>query len=429
MTALAQVLQARGVRVSGSDIATHFFTEEVLHAANISFVEGFAAAHLPVDVDLVIVSTAYGNDHVEIVAARARSIPVLTYPEAVAMLFNAGRGIAVCGTHGKTTTTAMLGLVLAATGYDPTVIVGSAVPQFGGNARVGKSNLIVLEADEYQNKLQHYQPHGVVLTAIEYDHPDFFPTFASYVDAFRAFVRRIPPEGFLVACVDDPTVREVMGEARCLVIPYGLSAHAAVPTQQSVFGREALGATTLRVPGEHNIQNALGALAAAETLGASRDAACAALATFQGTKRRFEVLGEWSGVVVVDDYAHHPTEIRVTLAAARDRYGDRSLRCVFQPHTFTRTIALRDAFVHAFPGVTKVYLMDIYGSTREQHGGITAAELAGEISAGGTPATAIGGVAATVRAVLADVQPGDVVLCLGAGENDQVARGLAEALV
>ncbi|MBI4143241.1 hypothetical protein HY480_05200, partial [Candidatus Uhrbacteria bacterium] len=223
MTALAQVLRARGVAVSGSDVPQQFYTDEVLRRAGIPFMEGFAAANVPDSVALVIRSTAYVEDHEEVVEALRRGFPVMTYPEAIAAIFNSANGIAVCGTHGKSTTTAMLGWVLAEAGLDPTVIVGAAVPQFGGNARIGQSDLVVLEADEYQDKLQFLQPHGVILTSIEYDHPDYFLTPESYADAFRRFVSRIPADGFLVACADDPVVMEVAKAARCAVIPYGLT--------------------------------------------------------------------------------------------------------------------------------------------------------------------------------------------------------------
>lgn len=436
MTALAQVLQARGVRVSGSDTDQHFYTDDVLRRAGIPFVESFAATNVPSNVDIVIRSTAYAEDHVEVEEATRRNLIATTYTEALAAIFNAGKGIAVCGTHGKSTTTAMLGYVLAEAGLDPTVIVGAEVPQFGGNARVGRSDLVVVEADEYQNKFHSLNPHGIILTSIEYDHPDFFPAPEAYIDAFRQFVAQIPTDGFLVACADDPVVSEVVDQTPREVVGYGLGDLSPFRSKRRkvVDGADAI---QLQLSGRHNILNALGVLAAAERLGVPRDVALRAIASFQGTRRRFEIVGvvqsstldnsDNGDIVVIDDYGHHPTEIRVTLAAARERYPGRRILCAFHPHTFTRTIALKDQFSTAFVSADRTYVMEIFGSARERHGGITPSELAASISIHG-PAIASGGVEQTVAALTRDVQPGDVVICMGAGENDRVARGLVERL-
>lgn len=451
MTALAQVLAARGVRVSGSDTDQRFYTDDVLRRASIPFVEGFAAANVPSEIDLVIRSTAYDEDDVEVAEALRRKLPMTTYPEALATIFNAGRGIAVCGTHGKSTTTAMLGYVLAEAGLDPTVIVGAEVPQFGGNSRVGRSDLVVVEADEYQNKFHALNPHGIVLTSIEYDHPDFFTTPEAYVDAFRQVIAQIPADGFLVACADDSVVSEVVDQASCEVVGYGLGDLSPFRSKRRkvVDGADAM---QLQLSGRHNIQNALGVLAAAERLGVPRDVALRAIASFQGTRRRFEVVGivqnsvlDNQGIVVIDDYGHHPTEIRVTLAATRERYPGRRILCAFHPHTFTRTIALKDQFATAFVSADQTYVMDIFGSARELSNSFSPSgegeregegsdatkrvvcDLVGAISVH-SPAIASGGVTETVAALARDVQPGDVVICMGAGENDRVARELVSRL-
>ncbi|MDP3770726.1 MAG: UDP-N-acetylmuramate--L-alanine ligase [bacterium] len=427
MTALAQVYAGRGIRVSGSDTSQRFYTDDVLRRAGISFIEHFAPGNIPADTDLVVRSTAYDADHVEVAEALRRGLRVLTYPEAIAEVFNAGKGIAVCGTHGKSTTTALLGWVLAEAGLDPTVIVGAEVPQFGGNARIGQSDIVVLEADEYQDKLQYLKPHGVILTSIEYDHPDFFLTPEAYLDTFRRFVSRIPADGFLVACTDDAVVQEVAKEASCAVIEYGHRILSQFRAKLRKDGADELAEIALQIPGRHNIQNALGVLAAIEHLGVSRDIALRALASFQGTRRRFETVGEVGGVTVVDDYGHHPTEIRVTLGAARERFPGRRILCAFHAHTFTRTIALQDQFATAFVSADHTYVMDIFGSARERQGGIDAVGLAVTISRH-SPATASGGVEGTTEVLLRDVHPGDVVICMGAGENDRVARLLVERL-
>lgn len=463
MTAFAQVLRAWGVDVFGSDIAQHFFTDDVLRRAGIPFTEGFAVANVPATVDLVVRSTAYAPGHPEVDAAMERGLPVVTLAEAVAMVFNAGKGIAVCGSHGKTTTTAMLGYVLQEAGLDPTVMVGSDVPQFGGCARVGQSDLVVLEADEYQDKLAHYAPHGIILTSIDYDHPDFFPTPEAYVDAFRRFVRRLPPGGFLIACADDPVVCEVAREAPCRVVWYpGDPADQKDGEVKDSPGRGRFRVVPppltpltpllpLLLPGRHNIQNALGVLAAAEHLGVTRDVALRALASFQGTRRRFETVGvvrhsmsDNGEIVVIDDYGHHPTEVHATLAAARERYPGRRILCAFHPHTFTRTIALKDGFARAFGDADRTFVMDIFGSARELPNNFSpfhregeregedsahrAAEQLAAVIAAHSPAIASGNVEQTVAALARDVRPGDVVLCMGAGENDRVARALVAQL-
>ncbi|MBI4449540.1 hypothetical protein HY634_00615, partial [Candidatus Uhrbacteria bacterium] len=318
--------------------------------------------------------------------------------------------------------------------------------------------IVVLEADEYQDKLQYLKPQGVILTSIEYDHPDFFPTPAAYRDAFRRFVVRIPADGFLVACEDDAAVIEVTREVRCSVISYGLT-HPPTPplrgggetiknfSPSNVEGeREGVDANGIRlkIPGNHNIQNALGVLAAAERLGVARDVAIRALASFQGTRRRFETIGEVNGITVIDDYGHHPTEIRVSLSAARERFPGRRILCAFHAHTFTRTIALQDQFATAFVNADHTYVMDIFGSAREIPPLLAEGERVGVGANNNTthgitsdlvaaidknsPATASGGVEATVDMLLQDVQPGDVVICMGAGENDRVARLLVERL-
>lgn len=412
MSALAQLLHARGVLVSGSDTAEHYFTQETLAANGIPYVEEFHADHVPTTVDLVVRSSAYDDTHVEVAEALRRGLHVVTYAEAVAMLFNAGRGIAICGTHGKTTTTAMLGWILVSAGRDPSVIVGGAVPQLGGAARAGASDLVVLEADEYQDKLQHYAPYGVILTNIEYDHPDFFATPSAYAAAFHRFIARIPTDGFLVIHERDAEAEAAASAARCRII--------RVPAVE-----DDPGALVLLLPGAHNRRNALAATAAAEILGVSRATAFAALATFRGSKRRFEIVGEAHGAVIVDDYAHHPTEVRATIAAARERFPDRRIVVVFQPHTFTRTIALRDDFARAFDGADQVLVMDIFGSARETQGGISSAEFATAI---GRNATASGDVDATIAGARSAMLPGDVVLCLGAGRNDAVARALVSGV-
>jgi len=461
MTAIAQVLKLRGKEVTGSDTHEKFFTDEVLAKSGIKFYEGFDAANLEKEKpDLAIYSTAYGDDNPELAAARKSGVAILSYPEALGQILKEGFGLAVCGTHGKTTTTAMLGFVMRELGADPTVIVGSAVPQLGGNARAGGGKHVVVEADEYQNKFLYYFPRGVILTSAEYDHPDFFKTPEEYVDAFRKFVAKIPAsaeatagrpaEGFLVACFDDKNVREIAASASCKIISYGLEAGdwrasliranggiaqiaqiaqggGSMAFEVSEYG-ESRGVFQIQLLGNHNVANALAVIAVCSELGFDIDKIREALGKFIGTVRRFEIKGEINGVTVIDDYGHHPTEIRVTLEAARQRYPDKKIWCVFHPHTFTRTKALFSDFVKSFGAADKTIVIDIYGSAREVTGGVSSRDLVEAIKKEGSDALYIPTIKEAADYLAQEVKSGDVVITMGAGDVWRVGELLLEKL-
>ncbi len=439
MTAIAQVLKLRGKEVVGSDTHEKFFTDEVLAKSGIKFYEGFAAVNLEKEkADLVIYSTAYGDDNPELAAARNIGTAVLSYPEALGQLLKEGFGIAVCGTHGKTTTTAMLGFVLQEIGVDPTVIVGSAVPQLGGNARAGKGEHVVVEADEYQNKFLYYFPRGVVLTSAEYDHPDFFKTPEEYTDAFLKFVAKIPADGFLVACFEDKNVLEIAESASCKIISYGLTSgdwQAKNIVQKNggmefeVFEKgELCGVFGIQLLGNHNVANALSVIATARQLGFDLEKIREALEKFSGTVRRFEIKGEINSVTIIDDYGHHPTEIKVTLKAARQRYPDKKIWCVFHPHTFTRTKALLGDFAKSFGAVDKTIVIDIYGSAREIVGGIHSRDIVEAIKKEGSDALYIPTITEVADYLVREIKSGDVVITMGAGDVWRVGELLLEKL-
>jgi UDP-N-acetylmuramate--alanine ligase len=443
MTAIAQVLKLRGADVTGSDTHEKFFTDEVLKKSGIKFYEGFDAGHVADEKpDLVIYSTAYTEENPELVEARKSGVTILSYPEALGQILKEGFGIAVCGTHGKTTTTAILGFVFQELGADPTVIVGSAVPQLGGNARDGRGKHVVIEADEYQNKFLHFDPRAIVLTSAEYDHPDFFKTPEDYIDAFRKFVAKISSDGFWVACVDDKGVRRLLREnARqashsSKIISYGLAsgdwqarkirpslirANGGIVENDGmkfeVFERgESRGVFEIQLVGIHNVANALAVIVTARELGYDFDKIREALKKFTGTVRRFEIKGEAAGVTIVDDYGHHPTEIRVTLEAARQKWPEKKIWCVFHPHTFTRTKALLSDFAKSFGAVDKTIVIDIYGSAREQTGGISSRDLAEAIKKEGGEAIYIPTIAESADFLVQKVKSGDVVITMGAGD-------------
>jgi len=363
MTGLAQIFQGIGKRVSGSDTAEEFFTEEVLQKLGIPFVKGFTIENIPSDTELVIYATAYPEDHVERVEVARRGIAQLSYPEALGEITKGMRTIAVCGSHGKTTTTAMLGQALEALSMDPTVLVGSRVNAWGTNARVGKSDLFVLEADEYQNKLRFLSPTGIILTNIDWDHPDFFLTPESYREVFGAFVKRAPEHGWIVANRKD-------GES--------VRALEAVSARVKWFDPEAplpeLAAT--KIFGAQNRANANAVIAALSCFGISPEQAAGALTSFAGTARRMEEIGRANGLIALDDYAHHPTEITATIAALRGQYPNHRIAVLFQPHTFSRTETFLDDFVAALKTADVAFVTDIYGSARETVGKIDGKALA-----------------------------------------------------
>ena len=393
LTGLAQLLKAQGKEVWGSDTTETFFTSEVLKRAGLECLEGFDAKHLDRPIDLVIRSTAYGETQVEVAAALAKKVPVLTYPEALGQLVASHRAIAVAGSHGKTTTTALLAHVLEQAKLRPSALVGSQVLGWQGNALTGSSDLFVFEAGEYQNKFQYFSPQVIVLTSLDWDHPDFFPTPEEYYAAFVSFLKRLPPDGFVVACYDDPTVVRAVAEAGLKpeqVVSYGLKSGTwrmvrmwldqGRWTFSARQGEEFKGDFWLKLMGSHNVANALAVLAAASRLGVDFELIRAALPSFEGTSRRLEQKGKLTnGVTVVDDYAHHPTEISATLKALRAFYPYKYIRCVFQPHTFSRTSAFLPQFAQAFGEADEVVLLKTYASARDAGGGVDSEALLAEV--------------------------------------------------
>lgn len=401
MTALAELLFRQGVHISGSDTEEVFYTDAVLHRLGISVYQPFSIKNIPVSVEIFIHSTAYSpENNTELREALATGKPVLSYPEALGLLTQQKLTLAVCGTHGKTTTSALLAETLKRIGKDPSAIVGSEIKNWGGGALAGEGQYLVVEADEYQDKLRFYHPFATILTSVDWDHPDFFPNPSSYEEVFERFVARIPRHGVLVACGDDARVISVARSASCKVITYGFhtdndvridtlrvidpeSAEGKLGLRQlltlSVAG-ESYGPFSLRLAGRHNAQNAAAIIALLIHLKFPLDNLSESLAAFSGTKRRFEQLGEFQDALIFDDYAHHPDEIRVTLRAIRELYPKRRLTVVFHPHTFTRTKALLPEFAEALSEADVVCLLDIYGSARETQGGVSSLDIVKRIN-------------------------------------------------
>lgn len=410
MTALAQVFQGRGVRVSGSDVSEEFFTDQVLKKLGIPVVEGFNVENVPKGCDAVFHSTAYGAGHPEINCARERGIALYTYTEGLEMILERGIGIGIAGTHGKTTTTAMLGKIFESAGYDPTVIVGGKVSDWDANARVGESPWVIAEVDEYQNKFLAYPLKHLILTSIEYDHPDFFPAPEDYENSFRALLQKMPCDGVVVYNERYPAIVKIVSELKNAGASRFLSYRFA-PHESPRFN--------LRLPGRLNRENALAAATMAEALGIPRETIVRALQSFRGVARRFETYRE-EPFVVIDDFAHHPGAIAATIEAARERYPNKTVWAVFQPHTFSRTKALLKDLSQALAQADHTLVLDIYGSAREEGGGVDSNDLAALIP-GAMRAPTLDDAA---HYLVEHVKAGDVVLVMGAGDVWKVARAL-----
>jgi UDP-N-acetylmuramate--alanine ligase len=440
-----------GYTVSGSDRAETPFVAD-LRLAGVTISIGHDPANIA-GADLVVRSSAIPDDNSEVVAARAAGIPVLKRADFLGGLMAGKTGIAVAGTHGKTTTTAMIAWLLTALGQEPSFIAGGVLCNLGVNARAGRGKTFVIEADEYDRMFLGLKPVIEVVTNIEHDHPDCYPTPADFQAAFVEFMKLLPSDGVLVACAEDAGAEALLNEAKRLgrkTVAYGISDQLSVMVGQSPtmtsdqwtvaknlhtnerggFSFEAivnrksavvnrkLSIVNLQVPGEHNARNALAALTVASLLGLSLEAAAQALGQFTGTGRRFEVRGEASGVLVIDDYAHHPTEIRATLAAARSRYAGRRIWAVWQPHTYSRTQTLFDQFSNAFADADQVIVTEIYAA-REPVQDYSAAQV---VKAMPHPSVQfIPNLPAISNYLVSHLRPGDVLLVFSAGDADLVS--------
>ena len=442
LSAIARVLIEMGHTVSGSDRAESSFTRD-LQSAGATIHIGHSPENV-VGADLVVRSSAIPDDNPEVAAARAARIPVVKRADFLGSLMDGKTGITVAGTHGKTTTTAMLAWLLAALKQEPTFIVGGVLVNLGVNARAGKGDAFIIEADEYDRMFLGLKPTIEVVTNIEHDHPDCYPTLADLQAAFMEFIQHLPLHGTLVACAEDPGAYALLTKAENMgktVLAYGLMPTAndgrALDTYTSmhsvngkggfsfyacVLGKTAI--VELQVPGKHNILNALAALTVTQLLGLPLAGAAQALGQFSGTGRRFEVRGEANGVVVIDDYAHHPTEIQATLAAARSRYPRYPLWVVWQPHTYSRTQALLDDFANSFGNADEVIVTEVYPA-REPKQDFSSRQV---VEAMPRPAHFIASLAEVSKYLVTHLRPGDILLVLSAGDADQVSTDVLARL-
>jgi UDP-N-acetylmuramate--alanine ligase len=425
MSGIAEVLLNLGYTVSGSDLRLSSVTGH-LQALGARVFEGHAA-HNVEGAHVVVTSTAVRPSNPEVSEARRRGVPVIPRAEMLAELMRLKYGIAVAGSHGKTTTTSMVAVVLDRGGLDPTVVVGGRLSGFGSGARLGKGEFLVAEADESDRSFLKLTPTVAVVTNIDREHLDAYRDLTDIQEAFLGFVNKVPFYGCAVLCLDDPPVKDILPRVERRVVTYGLSHQASVsardlqllPTGSSytatLQGRP-LGTVTVAVPGAHNVTNSLAAVAVGLDLDLPFEAIQLGLASFTGVDRRFQVRGEAGGVLVIDDYGHHPTEIRATLETLRRRAGTRRTLVLFQPHRFTRTQALWDDFSRAFDEADVLRLVDIYPASEDPIPGVSAEALARAIAERGHRNVAwLGELHAASERLGQEVAPGDVVLTLGAG--------------
>ena len=425
MSGIAEVLINLGYTVSGSDLRRTGVTERLV-ALGARVAEGHDAAHVQ-GAQVVVVSTAVRADNPEVVAARRLGIPVIPRAEMLAELMRLKYGVAVAGSHGKTTTTSMVALVLDRGGLDPTVVVGGRLGVLGSGARLGRGDFMVVEADESDRSFLKLTPTVAVVTNVDREHLDVYRDLTDLQEAFLGFVNKVPFYGVAVLCGDDAPLKDLLPRIERRVLTYGLWAAARVSGHEVALGPtgstytatldgRALGTVTLSVPGAHNVVNSLAAVAVGLELDVPFEAIGAGLHAFTGVDRRFQVRGETGGILVIDDYGHHPAEIKVTLETLRRRAGGRRTVVLFQPHRYTRTRALWDEFCRSFPEADLLLLTDIYPASEEPLPGVTAEALARAIGERGHPQVAYAGDlgAATARLVT-EVREGDVVLTLGAG--------------
>ena len=437
MSGIAEVLLTLGYHVSGSDLQESETVQRIRALGGTVFI-GHDAANVGA-AQVVVVSSAVSPTNPEVLAAKAKVVPVIPRAEMLAELMRLKYGVAIAGAHGKTTTTSLVANVLAEGGLDPTIVIGGKVNALGSHARMGRGDLLVAEADESDGSFLKLSPAVVVVTNVDQEHLDHYKTMERLCDAFLEFINKIPFYGLAVLCGDDPHLSALLPRVIKRYQTYGLTAaanlvgtdielHLGVAEFSAHLRGEPLGRFRVAMPGVHNVRNALAAIAVGLELGVSVPHIAQALSGFKGVERRFQVLGEKGGIMVVDDYGHHPTEIKATLAAAKNGW-ERRLVVLFQPHRYSRTKQLLNEFPAAFRQADHVFLTDIYPAGEAPIPGVTGERLAEAFhTAGVPPTTYVPRKEQLVDAVLPTLKRGDVVVALGAGDIGQIGRALFERL-
>ena len=443
MSGIAEVLLNLGYKVSGSDLKDSPVTRRLASLGAIIF-EGHKAENIA-EAEVVVTSSAIAEDNPEVVEAHHQHVPVIRRAEMLAELMRLKYGIAIAGMHGKTTTTSMVAAVLAQGGMDPTVVVGGRVDAMGSNARLGKSQYLVAEADESDRSFLNLSPILAVVTNIDREHMDCYRNMRDVKRAFLDFTNRLPFYGMVVACSDDPILRRLLPQMKRRTMTYGTRRgsdfritpgetlvpavdHRPVSRFRVNYRDRDLGEFTLHVPGAHNVLNATAAIAVGIGLEIPVEHIRAALDAFRGVDRRFQVRGEAAGITVIDDYGHHPTEIKATLAAAR-QCGYRKIHVVFQPHRYTRTQSLMEEFASAFAEADSLLVLDIYAASEQPIEGVTAEALVQRIrEVGGQDARHVPSFDEAVEAITQVASEGDMILTLGAGNVSQLGPRILDLL-
>jgi UDP-N-acetylmuramate--alanine ligase len=438
MSGIAEVLLNLGYVVSGSDLYESDATRRLRSLGAQVFV-GHEEENLSAHPSVVVISTAVKYSNPEVLEARRRQIPVIPRAEMLAELMRMKYGVAVAGSHGKTTTTSMIAAVLSTAGLDPTMVIGGRVRMLGGNAKMGQGEILVAEADESDGSFLLLSPTIAVVTNIDREHMDFHQTMERLNESFLDFINKVPFYGLAILCLDNANVRALLPKVRKRFATYGLSSEAdfsAQDLQMKPAGVEftvlhhgkPLGKLRLHLPGRHSATNALAAVTVGYDLEIPFSHIAEALDGFTGIHRRFEIKGEPQGIMVIDDYGHHPAEIAATIGAIRDSWK-RSLTVIFQPHRFSRTRDLFDEFLTAFEGADRLVLTEIYAAGEDPIPGVTSEALYQAIKRRGhMEVELIADKKQIVEQVRKKLNPGDVVLTLGAGDIDKVAEALVEAL-
>jgi UDP-N-acetylmuramate--alanine ligase len=437
LSAIARILLAQGNQVSGSDLKASSITEELAKQGAKIFI-GHRAENIG-SADLVLITSAVHENNPEVTEAKRRGLRVVKRYEFLPEITKDRKVIAIAGTHGKTTTTGMIANILVEAGLDPSVIVGGRFQQLDGNARAGTGEYFVIEADEYDRAFLGLHPHIAVVTAIEMDHPDIFVDVDQVARTFREFLSQVDRGGAVVACGDNEVVERELEIVECEVVRYGFGANSdyrgfnAKPNVEGGMDyqvsqkKDEVTNFTLRVPGKHNVLNSLAAVAVADRVGVDRETTRRVLQYFIAADRRFEVKGDFGGVTIVDDYAHHPTEIRATLASARDRYKGRAMWAVFQPHTYSLNEGFAHDLARAFQDADHVIVTDIFAAREQDDLSISSRDLVARMKH--KDARFLAKLDEAVDYLARNLKPGDVLITLGAGDVNRVGELVGAGLV
>jgi UDP-N-acetylmuramate--alanine ligase len=426
MSGLAEILNGAGHTVTGCDLKRSAATD-LLASRGIAVTFGHDASHIE-GKDLVVITSAVKGEHPEVDAARMQGVRIMKRSEVLGAIVNEKRSIGVAGTHGKTTTSAMISMVLEEAGLDPTILIGGMVRNLGTNAKRGASDLLVVEADEYDRTFHQLHPEIAVVTNIEADHLEYYKTFENILEAFRIFVGGVKRQGLVIGCADDEDVARLLRHAEQRRVGYGLSEDADVRAvnlqfneRGSSFEVPGIGFFKLFIPGEHNVRNALAAIAVGRELGLSGEQIATGLAKFIGVDRRFQILGSYHGAVVVDDYAHHPTEVRATLEAARGGYPDRRVVALFQPHLFSRTREFAREFGEALLVADVPIVTPIYAAREHPEEGVSARLISDSVQG---VEFLDRGHAEIINEMRRRLGPNDIFIVMGAGDVHEIAEQL-----